>query len=99
MPLETQVSESHKLIDIYSSTGPNIFPVLTLARGTVVVEAWNDDFNCSVLVSLKNNNKINNLVCNGTYNGTPIPSMSPSGHDGLSAGAKAGIGVSSGILV
>ncbi|KAI0876836.1 hypothetical protein GGS24DRAFT_498458 [Hypoxylon argillaceum] len=92
------VENLHLRGHINTSTGPNIFPVLTLARGTVVVEAWNADFNCSALVSLKNNNKINNLVCNGTDNGTPIPSMSPSGHDGLSAGAKAGIGVGSGIL-
>ncbi|KAI0447560.1 hypothetical protein F4803DRAFT_498584 [Xylaria telfairii] len=92
------VENVHLRGHIDTSTGPNIFPVLTLARGTVVVEAWNADFNCSALVSLKNSNKINNLVCNGTDNGTVIPSMSPSGPDGLSVGAKAGIGVGSGIL-
>ncbi|KAF2966881.1 hypothetical protein GQX73_g6709 [Xylaria multiplex] len=83
---------------IDTSTGPNIFPVLTLARGTVIVEAWNSEFNCSALESLKNENKIHNLVCNGTNNGTSIPSMSSGGHDSLSPGAKAGIGVGSGIF-
>ncbi|KAI0116540.1 hypothetical protein GGR51DRAFT_321179 [Nemania sp. FL0031] len=95
--LET-VENVHFRGHIDTSTGPNIFPVLTLARGTVVVEAWNADFNCSALVSLKNQNKINNLVCNGMDNSTSIPSVIPSGHEGLSTGTKAGIGVGSSIF-
>ncbi|KAJ3577157.1 hypothetical protein NPX13_g3413 [Xylaria arbuscula] len=95
--LET-VENVHLRGYIDTSTGPNIFPVLTLARGTVLVEPWNSDFNCSALVFLKNNNKINNLICNGTDNGTSIPTMSLTRPDGLTLGAKVGIGVGSGIL-
>ncbi|KAI0535247.1 hypothetical protein GGR58DRAFT_515503 [Xylaria digitata] len=45
-----------------------------------------------------NENKIHNLVCNGTNNGTSIPSMNSGSNGSLSPGAKAGIGVGSGIF-
>ncbi|KAI0857825.1 hypothetical protein F4860DRAFT_517514 [Xylaria cubensis] len=95
---------------IDTSTGPNIFPSLVHVKGDVVIEAWNADFNCSALVSQKNRVLINSLACNGTDNGTstsvpnpsaPNPSASippASNSKGLSRGALAGIGVSSGLV-
>ncbi|RWA03921.1 hypothetical protein EKO27_g11185 [Xylaria grammica] len=77
------------------SAGPNIFPSLLLASGTVVVEAWNSDFNCSKLVSQLNAGIINSLVCNGTDNGTDHSAPRQNQNVELSAGAKAGIGVGS----
>ncbi|KAI1738144.1 hypothetical protein F4680DRAFT_426235 [Xylaria scruposa] len=94
---------------IDTSTGPNIFPSLVHVKGDVVIEAWNADFNCSALVSQKDRFLINSLACNGTDNGTdngtstsvPSPLASnPSApkSTGLSPGALAGIGVSSGLV-
>lgn len=90
----------------HRSTGPNIFPALKLARGNVTIEAWNEDFNCSKLVSQWNNGLIHQLSCNGTDNGTshapaPSPSHALSNTTGsftLSLGASVGIGVGSGLF-
>ncbi|KAJ2992828.1 hypothetical protein NUW58_g2036 [Xylaria curta] len=78
----------------------NIFPALTRVSGTVTIEAWNDDFNCSKLTSQHQEDIISNLNCNGTNNGTQAssgglaPSPTPPPPDnGLSQGVKAGIGV------
>ncbi|KAI1114296.1 hypothetical protein F5Y14DRAFT_415319 [Nemania sp. NC0429] len=68
---------------------PNIFPALTSIPGTVIIEAWNSDFNCSKLVSQHLDGIIPNLSCNGTNNETEASSGAPA----LSQGAKAGIGV------
>ncbi|KAI0411969.1 hypothetical protein F5X98DRAFT_356128 [Xylaria grammica] len=97
------VENIHLRGNIDTSTGPNIFPSLVLARGNVTVEPWNHDFNCSKLVSQWNDGLIHNLSCNGTGNGsttataTATPSIAPmpdTRHStGLSPGAKAGIGV------
>ncbi|TRX90022.1 hypothetical protein FHL15_009123 [Xylaria flabelliformis] len=90
---------------IDTSTGPNIFPSLVHVKGNVVIEAWNEDFNCSALVSQKNRFLINSLACNGTDNGTSTSAPNPSASippasksTGLSPGALAGIGVSSGLV-
>ncbi|KAI1313291.1 hypothetical protein F5Y03DRAFT_160831 [Xylaria venustula] len=104
------VDNIHLRGNIDTSTGPNIFPSLVLARGNVTVEPWNSDFNCSKLVSQWNDGVIHNLSCNGTGNGsttsTSTPSITPTPDTmhstGLSPGAKAGIGVGvavAGILV
>ncbi|KAF2963832.1 hypothetical protein GQX73_g9742 [Xylaria multiplex] len=77
----------------------NIFPALTSVSDSVIIEALNDDFNCSKLVSQYQAGTIPNLSCNGTSNGTgsnsgePSSSPSPAPNDSLSQGAKAGIGV------
>lgn len=34
-----------------------------------MIEAWNEDFNCSKLVRQRDDNVINHLYCNGTDNG------------------------------
>lgn len=70
-------------------------------RGSVVVEAWNGDFNCSKLVRQRDDGVINHLYCNGTDNGNstevvaPGPSIIPDtpSNTGLPMGARAGIGV------
>ncbi|GAP91909.1 hypothetical protein SAMD00023353_7200420 [Rosellinia necatrix] len=97
------------LID--TSSGPNILPSLTFVSGTVSVEAWNADFNCSRLVSQQQQGLINNLRCNGTDNGTSSTtsgdslsspassSSSSSSSQGISTGAWAGIGVGVGLVV
>ncbi|KAI0828432.1 hypothetical protein F5Y06DRAFT_302289 [Hypoxylon sp. FL0890] len=92
---------------IDTSDGPNIFPALTYVPGTIIIEAWNDDFNCSKLVAQWHDRIINNLTCNGTDNGTDNAELSgnatntsasePQGS--LSRGAWAGIGVGIGIVV
>ncbi|KAI0509499.1 hypothetical protein F5B22DRAFT_616543 [Xylaria bambusicola] len=89
---------------INTTAGPNIFPALIYIPGTVTVEAWNDDFNCSKLVSQWHDRVINNLVCNGTDNGNtaglaPNDGMDTSSNNGLSQGAWAGIGIGIGITV
>ncbi|KAI0533633.1 hypothetical protein GGR58DRAFT_521252 [Xylaria digitata] len=80
--------------NIDTSQGPNIFPALTTVPGTVTVEAWNADFNCSQLVKQMQAGIIRNLVCNGT-DGTQ--SGADSGSSTLSVGAwtsaSAGIGI------
>ncbi|KAI1133311.1 hypothetical protein F5Y10DRAFT_228738 [Nemania abortiva] len=81
---------------IDTSPGPNIFPALSLVSGTVTIEAWNDDFNCSKLVSQQRDSLIHNLVCNGTDNGADTSAMRSSA---LTKGAQAGIGVGVGIFV
>ncbi|KAI0542833.1 hypothetical protein GGR58DRAFT_510109 [Xylaria digitata] len=48
-----------------TSNGPNIFPALELVSGNVTIEAPNDAFDCSKLVSQLNYKKIHNLNCNG----------------------------------
>ncbi|KAI0870662.1 hypothetical protein GGS24DRAFT_504555 [Hypoxylon argillaceum] len=92
--------------NIDTSSGPNILPSLTFVSGTVSIEAWNADFNCSRLVSQQQQGLINNLQCNGTSNGTSSSSTSPpssplasSAPSGLSRGAWAGIGVGIALLV
>ncbi|KAI0205091.1 hypothetical protein F4808DRAFT_473200 [Astrocystis sublimbata] len=97
-PKLQNVDNIHIRGNIDMSTGPNIFPALMLARGNVTIEAWNEDFNCSKLVSQWNDGLIHQLTCNGTSNGTsnaPPPSVG-SGLFGI--GALAGIGVGSGLF-
>ncbi|KAI0454749.1 hypothetical protein F5B21DRAFT_474006 [Xylaria acuta] len=96
--------------NIDTSSGPNILPSLTFVSGTVSIEAWNADFNCSRLISQQQQGLINNLSCNGTSSSsssspspssspsTPPPS-SPSSPQGLSTGARAGIGVGVSLVV
>ncbi|KAI1361720.1 hypothetical protein F5Y08DRAFT_11581 [Xylaria arbuscula] len=83
---------------IDTTAGINIFPALKLVSGSVTIEAWNSDFNCSKLVAQYRDNIIHNLSCNGTDNGTAaVPettqSTLPDTSRGLSDGAWAGIGV------
>ncbi|KAI0873295.1 hypothetical protein GGS24DRAFT_501997 [Hypoxylon argillaceum] len=87
--------------------GPNIFLSLRSVSGSVIIEAWNDDFNCSKLVSQWQDSVIHFLQCNGTDNSTtdssPV-SMPGSGSlseasGNLSEGAWAGIGVGIGVIV
>ncbi|KAF2973085.1 hypothetical protein GQX73_g659 [Xylaria multiplex] len=94
---------------IGTSNGPNIFPALELVSGNVIINATNDAFDCSKLVSQLNNNKIHNLNCNGrNYNvdastpGLGNGSGNESGSKsspGLSGGIWAGIGVGTGAAV
>ncbi|TGJ79343.1 hypothetical protein E0Z10_g9428 [Xylaria hypoxylon] len=93
---------------IDTSSGPNILPSLTFVSGTVTIEPWNADFNCSKLVSQQQQGLINNLSCNGTDNGvststsTSTSTSSPtpkSPSTSLSPGAWAGIGVGIGLSV
>ncbi|KAI0454906.1 hypothetical protein F5B21DRAFT_503932 [Xylaria acuta] len=78
----------------------NIFPALVTVSNTVTIEAWNDDFNCSKLVSQYQEGTIHKLSCNGTDNvtqttggGPPSSPSTPASENGLTQGAKAGIGV------
>ncbi|KAI1169446.1 hypothetical protein F4777DRAFT_232982 [Nemania sp. FL0916] len=87
---------------ISTSSGPNIFPFLKYVSGTVTIEAWNNDFDCSKLVSLQRDHIIHNLICNGT-NGTQnitnsLPGASPSS-SGLMASSWAGIGIGIAVVV
>ncbi|KAI1178376.1 hypothetical protein F4777DRAFT_115765 [Nemania sp. FL0916] len=89
--------------NISTEGGPNIFPALNLVSGSVTVEAWNEDFDCSKLVSQWHDNIIHTLSCNGT-NGTrdtaqEPTSPSPPSSQGLSVGAGAGIGVGIAVAV
>ncbi|RYC54608.1 hypothetical protein CHU98_g11600 [Xylaria longipes] len=61
----------HGLMDL--STGPNILPALIDVAGNVTVEPWNDDFDCSKLVSQWKDQIIHNLKCNGRNNETETP--------------------------
>ncbi|KAJ3575621.1 hypothetical protein NPX13_g3968 [Xylaria arbuscula] len=89
------------LID--TTDGINLFPSLSLVSGSVIIEAWNSDFNCSKLVAQHRDSIIHNLSCNGTDNSTtpnipttasPTASTSPSSSPhGMSDGAWAGVGV------
>ncbi|KAI1120020.1 hypothetical protein F5Y10DRAFT_283622 [Nemania abortiva] len=105
-PKLQNVDNIHIRGNIDTSTGPNIFPALKLARGDITIEAWNEDFNCSKLVSQWNDGLIHQLSCNGTSNGTsnapaPSPSHTPSNttrSSTLPPGALAGIGVGSGLF-
>ncbi|KAI8946025.1 hypothetical protein F4801DRAFT_593694 [Xylaria longipes] len=99
-PRLERVGDIHLRGYIDTSSGPHIFPALTLASGSVVIEAWNADFDYSELVSQWKDNLIHTLACNGTGNGTdtPSPSPNPSRPAQLSVGALAGIGVSAGIF-
>lgn len=81
------------------STGSNIFPSLVLVRDTVTIEAWNDDFNCSKLISQQNDRTINKLICNGTSNVIYNKPEGASSTTTLSKGAWAGIGVGIGVVV
>ncbi|KAI0449348.1 hypothetical protein F5B21DRAFT_520333 [Xylaria acuta] len=95
----------HGRID--TSIGPNIFPALKYVPGNVTVEAVNDDFDCSKLVSQwKEDHIIHNLKCSGQNNetetpipksnngtNTSIPTPIPTSNQSLPAGAWAGIGV------
>ena len=89
-----------------SKVGSNIFPSLKRVTGSVVIEAWNADFDCSRLEDLNRNGVINELRCNGTGNrvvdghasGT-LPIEEAADHEGLSTGAWAGIGSAVGLLV
>ena len=78
--------------------------------GTVVVEPWNDDFNCSKLEDLQRSGIINELNCNGTADGTPSADTDSSSTESpadpsaetkpaLGGGAWAGIGVSLGLVL
>ncbi|KAI8625999.1 hypothetical protein F5Y19DRAFT_479079 [Xylariaceae sp. FL1651] len=78
---------------IDTSTTGNLFPSLRQVRGSVIIEAWNSDFNCSRLVSQQRDGSITHLYCNGTDNGnsTTISANRAQSHDGLSRGAWAGM--------
>ncbi|RWA11471.1 hypothetical protein EKO27_g3625 [Xylaria grammica] len=82
--------------NINTSHGPNIFPALTTVPGTVTIEAWNSDFNCSQLVKQMQAGIIQNLVCNGTDGTQGDTSGSPSSPAG---GAWTILGVAVGIMV
>ncbi|KAI1811234.1 hypothetical protein GGS20DRAFT_564018 [Poronia punctata] len=84
--------------NIDTSGGPNIFPSLTLVSGSVVIEPWNEDFNCSKLVSQWRDNVIHTLKCNGTDNGTETTQTPSRGSTRLPSSTLAGIGVGSGIF-
>ncbi|TRX90957.1 hypothetical protein FHL15_008162 [Xylaria flabelliformis] len=71
-----------------ATTGPNIFPALKSAQN-VTVNATNT-FNCSMLVSQRDNQIIQNLQCIGEYD-------QPSSH-GLAIGVRVGIGVGTGLV-
>ncbi|KAJ8131822.1 hypothetical protein O1611_g1802 [Lasiodiplodia mahajangana] len=90
------VGDIHLRGNIDTSTGPNIFPTLVLARGNVTIEPWNADFNCSKLVSQWQDGLINHLSCNGT--GGTNATAKFEGGSGLSPGALAGIGVGTGVF-
>lgn len=83
----------------------NIFPSLKRVTGTVTVEPWNEDFNCSNLAQMYQDGIINELRCNGTNNGTisdvGVNNNSPTanGTPTLSPGAWAGIGIALGLVV
>ncbi|KAI0444842.1 hypothetical protein F4803DRAFT_548670 [Xylaria telfairii] len=89
-----------------TAPGANIFPSLKSVSGSVVVETWDPDFNCSKLVSQWRDSIIPTLRCNGTDNGTaqaaasppntPSPGMTDSG---LTDAEWAGIGVAIGAIV
>ncbi|KAJ3579937.1 hypothetical protein NPX13_g623 [Xylaria arbuscula] len=81
--------------------GANIFPALTLVSGNVTVEATNNDFNCSKLVSEFTERSTRNVKCNGkNYNiSKSLPEPSHRSNQGLSREAWAGIGVGTAVAV
>ncbi|KAI1753954.1 hypothetical protein F4782DRAFT_545306 [Xylaria castorea] len=94
--------------NIDTSSGPNILPSLTFVSGSVTIEPWNADFNCSRLVAQQQQGLINDLSCNGTSpssSSVSSPSNAPSrpslgaSSQGLSKGAQVGIGVGVGLVV
>ncbi|KAI1121929.1 hypothetical protein F5Y10DRAFT_271607 [Nemania abortiva] len=98
---------------ISTPNGPNIFPALKVISGNVTIEALNNEFSCSKLVSQLNHTLIHNLRCNGrSYSISPssVESTSPPGSTSsaessngsnisLPSGAWAGIGVGIGTAV
>ncbi|RYP48251.1 hypothetical protein DL769_011222 [Monosporascus sp. CRB-8-3] len=100
--LNLEEAESIYLNGVIDTTaGSNIFPSLKRVRGSVVVEAWNKEFNCSKLGSLHQNGIINDLRCNGTDNGTLAATggtNETASHAVISQGAWAGIGIGGGLL-
>ncbi|KAF2964053.1 hypothetical protein GQX73_g9521 [Xylaria multiplex] len=103
-PALTIANDIHIRGNIDTSIGPNIFPALQSVTGTVVIEAWNDDFDCSKLVQYRDNHMIHHLSCNGTNNGTTgvannaIDTIHES-NPVLSPGGWAGVGVGIGGFV
>ncbi|KAI1739825.1 hypothetical protein F4680DRAFT_448442 [Xylaria scruposa] len=100
-PALTRANDIHMRGYIDTSVGPNIFPALQSVTGAVVVEASNDDFDCSKLVQYHNEHIIHTLSCNGTNNGTNngTDSSSSEPNQALSEGAWGGIGVAIGVVV
>ncbi|KAI1345652.1 hypothetical protein F5Y01DRAFT_323004 [Xylaria sp. FL0043] len=89
---------------IDTNSGSNLFPALNLVSGNVTIETLNPDFNCSKLVQQRNDGIIQNLICNGTNNGsdtapTSNTTAASDSSDGLSAGAYAGIGIGAGVVL
>ncbi|KAJ8130402.1 hypothetical protein O1611_g3226 [Lasiodiplodia mahajangana] len=102
LPLFPNLAKADNILlrgNIDTSPGPNIFPALSLVSGTVTIEAWNDDFNCSKLVSQWRDSRVHNLICNGTDNGNTSAPRPSTSNAALMKGAKAGIGVGVGIFV
>ncbi|KAJ8119612.1 hypothetical protein ONZ43_g3476 [Nemania bipapillata] len=96
LPDLRRAANIHMRGNIDTSHGPNIFPALTTVPGTVTIEAWNSDFNCSQLVQQMQAGIIRNLACNGT-GGTK--SDADAGSSSLSGGAWAGVGVAIGMII
>ncbi|KAI1358292.1 hypothetical protein F5Y08DRAFT_333250 [Xylaria arbuscula] len=86
---------------ISTPNGANIFPALTLVSGNVTIEATNNDFNCSKLVSQFTEGSTRNVKCNGkNYNiSKSLPEPSHGSNQGLSREAWAGIGVGTAVAV
>ncbi|CAJ2510876.1 Uu.00g065010.m01.CDS01 [Anthostomella pinea] len=61
-PKLASATNIHLRGNIDTSLGPNYLPALT-AAGNVTIEAWNDDFSCSKLVSQLQNGFIKHLAC------------------------------------
>ncbi|KAI0015589.1 hypothetical protein F4780DRAFT_67356 [Xylariomycetidae sp. FL0641] len=103
LPDLEQVNNIHMRGYIDTTYGPNIFPRLQYVSGNMTIEPWNDDFDCSKLSSLANEEQIiNHLTCNGTNSVTPSDtnsSQSLSESPTLSTGAWAGVGVGAGIVL
>ena len=67
---------------------------MTHVRNSLIIETWNPDFNCSVLLQLKQQGKIQNFRCNGTDNGTVADTDTDDGAGPpLAPGAWAGVGI------
>jgi hypothetical protein len=95
---------NHGLLFFTRTSEPNILPSLKFVSGSVTIEPWNSDINCSKLVSQSRDNIIATLYCNGTDSVTasssPTTSASPNTSSrGLSEGGWAGIGTSIGAIV
>ncbi|KAI0481805.1 hypothetical protein F4859DRAFT_529557 [Xylaria cf. heliscus] len=70
----------------------NIFPALVRVSDTVTIEPWNDDFDCTKLISQQQEGSINNLSCNGNDDGNLGTVGVPIGN-GLTQGAEVSIGI------